>query len=79
MITIQQIDAMLRMQKAVSGLSRRLVAGHGDAFALSLRHLSGSPASQHVQPVPAEDASPSASPEQPRWLRELGTIRTDWT
>lgn len=70
---------MLRTQKAVSGLARRLVAGHGDAFGLGLRHLSGSSVSQHVQPAPADDASPSATPQQPRWLRELGTIRTDWT
>lgn len=70
---------MLRTQKAVSGLARRLVGGHGDAFALGLRQLSGSPALQHVQPAPEEDQPAAATSQGPRWLRELGTIRTDWT
>ena len=73
---------MLQSRQAISGLVRRLAAGHGDApfaFTLGLRNLSGSSTTQHVQPAPLDDHSSASDGETPRWQRELGSIRTDWT
>lgn len=46
------------------------------------REFSGTACAAHVQPV--EDDAPEASTaaaaaEKPRWQRELGAVRTDWT
>jgi len=42
------------------------------------RHIySSAHASQAAQPQPAE--ANVAAPTEPRWMLELGTVRTDWT
>jgi hypothetical protein len=66
---------------AAAALVRRLTACRNDAGAaasLGARHLSGSSAVQHVQPVPVDDAH-AAGPSKSRWLAELGAVRNDWT
>ena len=73
---------MMQSRQAVSALARRFVTGNSDApiaFTLGMRHLSGSSAIFHVQPALVEDQPSSSIDETPRWRRELGAIRTDWT
>ena len=44
---------------------------------LKARELSGTAGAYHVNP--AEENVPDQQAGEPRWLRELGAIRTDWT
>lgn len=44
------------------------------------RSVTSSSNPQQAQPQPvAAEATSSASDGVPRWLRELGVVRTDWT
>ncbi|KAL4451863.1 hypothetical protein ABPG75_007525 [Micractinium tetrahymenae] len=45
------------------------------------REFSGTACAQHVQPVQedAPEAGQASAAEKPRWQRELGAVRTDWT
>jgi hypothetical protein len=65
------------MSGAIGALARRAAASQRASLAaLANRSLSSSPAAAHVQPAPAEEDTAAAAP---RWLRELGAVRTDWT
>jgi len=69
-------------KQAFAGILGRLVASPIEgaaAITVGIRHLSVSNALQHVQPAPAHDVPPSNNGDKPRWLAELGAIRTDWT
>jgi len=73
---------MQQSRAVVSGLLRRLTSGQSDApvaCSLGLRHLSNTTSAQHVQPVSVDDLPTASSEDKPRWKRELGAIRTDWT
>lgn len=73
---------MQQYRVVFSGLVRRLTSGQSDApvaINLGLRHLSTSSSPQHVQPAPVDDLPTATSGDKPRWQRELGAIRTDWT
>lgn len=49
--------------------------GHATSIWSSVtRNISSTSGSQHAEPQLAE-----AAPTEPRWQRELGVIRTDWT
>ncbi len=45
------------------------------------REFSGTACAAHVQPVQedAPEAGQVSAAEKPRWQRELGAVRTDWT
>ena len=66
---------------AVALLLRRLGASGGlaagGALAARCRDVSTCTTLLHVQPAPSDDAEQPAP--RPRWQRELGAIRTDWT
>ena len=47
------------------------------ALSARCREVCTSAVARHVQPAEAEP--PHADTLQPRWLRELGVVRTDWT
>jgi hypothetical protein len=75
---------MSQSKMALTALLRGL-ARHGEciqgtpaALVSGFRCIGTSVTGMHVQPVPAEDVS-GAQAENPRWQRELGIIRTDWT
>jgi hypothetical protein len=73
---------MQQSRAVVAGLVRRLASGQSDApvaINLGLRHLSNTSSAQHVQPAPVDDLPSASSEDKPRWKRELGAIRTDWT
>ena len=66
------------MSGAIGALARRAAASQRASFVAfaANRSLASSPAAAHVQPAPAEEEPAAAAP---RWLRELGAVRTDWT
>lgn len=75
---------MAHARLVLAGLLRGLRGTTGvcpcrpEALAACSRGLHGSAWTQHVQPSPVEDSTDGA-PAEPRWLREPGAIRTDWT
>ena len=69
----QAVGALLRGL----GGARIGAAPSGAGIGLKARELSGTAGAWHVQP--AEENVPDQQAGEPRWLRELGAIRTDWT
>ncbi len=61
--------------------SRQSLAALIRAGVVMSRNFSSTSVVLHVQPVPAEEPTQAAAPStgKPRWVRELGAIRTDWT
>jgi len=72
----------MQSRHGILGIVRRLTAGQGAAtggIAASIRQISSAMTSQHVQMAPSYDNQQSEIDVKPRWQRELGAIRTDWT
>ena len=73
------------MSFLVKHLARPLLSGLGQAKLEVLRTISNTAGVGQAEPKLAEKEREVAqfglpeTPSQPRWERELGTIRTDWT
>lgn len=71
------------LSQAVGALLRTLPGcgrAAGAAVLVSSRGIASSAWLSHVEPVRAEsEPEAAAQPGTPRWLAELGAIRTDWT
>ena len=72
------LNAAGGLLRSLPGSGRAACAG----VALAARGLCTSRWLGHVEPVREESAPEQAEPQRvatPRWLAELGAIRTDWT
>jgi hypothetical protein len=68
-MALQGAGASFRLLQA-SGLGALRSSGGASGW---LRGVHSNSANMAAEPAPAEQ------PEEPRWSRELGVIRTDWT
>lgn len=73
----------LMLPSLASAALRGLGAGRATwaGVVVRCREFSGTACAAHVQPVQddAPVAGEASAAEKPRWQRELGAVRTDWT
>lgn len=76
------IYKMSKSKQLVGSLLRGLTGRGNWHAALTItgsRQVSSSATALHVQAAPIDDIKDQQPSGKPRWLSELGAIRTDWT